>query len=577
MTSFPSRITATAAAVRQAITLRPYQAELEAGIYAQWQAGARNVLAVLPTGGGKTVLFAKILADTNGASVAIAHRQELVSQISLALARYGVRHTIIAPAPVVKTIVALHLTEVGVTYFDPNARCAVAGVDTLIRRDPSLPWFAQVVRWVQDEAHHVLKSNKWGKAAEMFPNAYGLGVTATPCRADGMGLGRHADGLFDAMVCGPGMRWLIDNGYLTGYRIFCAPEVVDISKVAISDATGDFNQTQLRKAVHENPRIVGDVVAHYLKHAAGKLGVTFAVDIDEATKIAASFNAAGVPAEVVSSKTPDPLRVAILRRFRNRELLQLVNVDLFGEGFDLPAIEVVSFARHTASLSLYMQQFGRALRPLEGKGKALIIDHVGNVIRHGLPDRDRSPGTAGGWSLDRREKRARQGAADATPLRACLECFEAYERVLVACPYCGAEPPPPAGRSAPEFVDGDLLELDEAFLSKLRGEIQRIDSAPAFPPGLSAAAAGALKRNHWERQQAQGRLRNAIAWYGGYQRALGRPDGEGYRRFYHAYGLDVMTAQTLNAREADDLAQKITEDLARVGVVVTDNVPGVPV
>src|SRR5882762_8257373 len=142
----------------------------------------------------------------------------------------------------------------------------------------------------------MLRDNKWGKVASMFPNARWLGVTATPNRADGRGLGRHADGLFDTMVHAPSMRELIRMGYLTDYRIFTIPSDVDLTDVPIS-AGGDFSPEPLRKAVHRS-HIVGDVVQHYLRIARGKLGVTFAVDVESATQIAAAFNAAGVKAEV---------------------------------------------------------------------------------------------------------------------------------------------------------------------------------------------------------------------------------------------------------------------------------------
>ena len=165
------------------------------------------------------------------------------------------------------------------------------------------------------------------------------------------------------------------------------------------------------------------MVDHYLRIAKGKLGVTFAVDVEAAGDIATAFKKAGVPAEIVTAKTPDTLRASILRRFRNRELLQLVNVDLFGEGFDLPAIEVVSMARPTQSFSLFAQQFGRALRPMDGKEHAIIIDHVGNVHRHGLPDAPRD------WSLDRRERRSSKNVDIVIPTRTCPECAGAYERI----------------------------------------------------------------------------------------------------------------------------------------------------
>lgn len=855
--------TKLATAIQRA-TLRPYQSEIKSEIYQAWNAGAVNVLAVLPTGAGKTVTFSDIIHDHQGASCAIAHRQELVSQISLALARDRVRHRIIGPKNVVKLCVNIHMAEVGASYYDPSAPCAVAGVDTLVRRGDELAnWLQSVTLCVQDECfpagtlvdetpieeiqvgdyvtaynettglfekrrverlyknktpdrllkvvtrshhvlnctaghpfltkrgwveaielksddevlinevrympepgksetcddellpsggpgllqcgmfehsqgealvgdneryeqeirlgtneekqphesrsvpfkneqdatgdrsrtkgswgqrstsdgirketfrnvrnqrfqsadksfngqngrvdglpetlqnrlrkpyvknsnrsgraeppvaektgtgrekrqvsywcrldsvtvlecgntecpgqssfdgfvynieveglhnyiaegvvvhncHHVLESNKWGTAFKMFPNARGLGVTATPLRADGKGLGRHADGLFDVMVEGPGMRDLISMGYLTDYRVFAPPSDIDLSAVNVSQTTGDYNPQKLKVAVRKS-HVIGDVVKHYLKIAPGKLGVTFATDVETATDIAAQFNAAGVPAAVVSAKTPDAERIALLRRFKNRELLQLVNVDLFGEGFDLPAIEVVSMARPTQSYALFVQQFGRALRLLDGKAYAIIIDHVGNVERHGLPDARRE------WTLDRREKRSKSTKSDSIPVKTCLNetCLAVYERIYSACPFCG-HVTPPAARNAPEFVDGDLCELDPATLAQMRGEIDRVDMdkelyreelAAKHTPKIGQLAH--VKR-HAERQEAQAALRHSIAWWAGYQRAMGRNDSESYRRFYFAFGVDVMTAQALNTKEAIELAGQINEHL----------------
>src|SRR6185437_5975157 len=320
--------------------LRPYQEDVLTKIYSAWNNGARNVLAQLATGGGKTVLLAKIIKDNDGMAIAIAHRVELVSQISLTLARHGISHNIIAQKPAIREICALHLTEVGRSYYDPLSRkCVVAGVDTLIKMNNE-PLFKKINLVIQDEAHHVLRDNKWGKAAALFPNARGFYPTATPVRADGRGLGRHADGIIDEMVLGCPMRELINLGFLTDYRIFAPPSDLDLTEVPIS-ASGDYSPPKLRHAVHKS-HITGDVVSHYKRIADGKLGVTFAVDIKAATEIAEEFRKQDVTAEVISSKTPDLLRASIMRKFRNREILQIVNVDLLGEGVDVPAIEVVS-------------------------------------------------------------------------------------------------------------------------------------------------------------------------------------------------------------------------------------------
>ena len=564
--------------------LRPFQRQLEADCYAAWNAGAVNVMPVAATGSGKTVVLSKMAYDEPGASIAIAHRQELVSQISIALARNGVRHRVVGAkkgSGLVRVITALQVAELGYSFLDPTAKTGVGGVDTIVRMN-SEPWFQQVRLAIQDEGHHVLAANKWGRAAGMFPNARGLFPTATPDRADGRGLGRHADGLADVLVLAPSMRDIINMGYLTDYRIFAPPSDLNLSNVDVSPATGDFNKDQVRKAVHAST-ITGDVVSHYLRIARGKLGVTFAVDVEEATKIAQAFNAAGVPAEVVTADTPDTLRATILRRFKRREILQLVNVDLFGEGFDLPAIEVVSFARPTESFALYSQQFGRTLRLMiperlqgpgiwDGLGDAgrraaiagsskpvgIIIDHVGNVLRHGLPDARRE------WSLDRRERRSAK-KSDAIPLRVCVSCLQPFEAVFKRCPYCDHYEPP-AARTGPDFVDGDLTELDPETLAALRGDIARVDGDFYAPQGLPLPAAMAARKRWAERQQGQQAMRNAIAWWAGVEHARGHSESESYRRFYFRFGIDVANAQTLGAREAGELAEKICGELAKFGV-----------
>ena len=545
------------------ISLRPYQVDVKNDIHSLWTEGSSYVLAVLPTGAGKTVTFSDIIKDHNGSSCAIAHRQELVSQISMALARDGVKHRIIGPKSVVKLCVSLHMEELGVSYYYPNASCAVAGVDTLVRRKNELgSWFKSVTLWVTDEAHHLLTENKWGLSVSLFPNAKGLGVTATPMRADGKGLGAHADGVFEDMVIGPNMRDLITMGYLTNYRIFAPPCDLHLTDDDISKRTGDYKPQRLKIATRES-KIIGDIVEHYLRIAKGKLGITFASDVETATDIAKRFNEAGVPAAVVSGNTTDRERVAIQRRFKRRELLQLVNVDLFGEGYDLPAIEVVGMARKTASYGLYVQQFGRALRPMKGKEYAIIIDHVGNVERHGLPDMPRK------WSLDRRDRRKKSKPDDAIPVKTCLntKCMAVYERIHKKCPYCGYQNIP-VGRSSPEQVDGDLVELDADTLAKMRGEIEKVDMPQGEYRALLQSrhvpeiGQHAHVKRHVVRQEAQAALRDRMAYWGGYQRHLGRDDSEIYRRFYYTFGVDFMTAQALKTDEANKLTERINESLS---------------
>lgn len=567
-------LTRSAELVKQSLLqYRDYQQHLDDGIHREWDRGARNVMAVLPTGGGKTVVISNIVHAHNGASAVIAHRQELVSQISMALARNGIRHRIIGPNKLIRLIVSLQMIEFGATFYDPSAKCAVAGVDTLIRREEELArWIPLVTLVIIDEGHHCLNSNKWGKAVELFPNAKGLLVTATPCRADGAGLGRHSDGIVDALVIGPTMRDLINRGYLTEYRIIAPPSDLRLDTITISNSTGDYNLDQMRKAVsgsslvvHEGSKVVGDIVAHYMKFASGKLGITFVPEVSVAQKVADQFNAAGIPAAVVSAKTPDDERARILRDFKSRRLMNLVNVDLFGEGFDLPAIEVVSMGRPTQSYSLYAQQFGRGLRLLEGKDRAIIIDHVGNVARHGLPDAPRE------WTLDRREKRS-SGATDAIPLRICTgeDCYQPFERYLKVCPHCGTPIPPPAERAGVEWVDGDLYELDEATLAAMRGEVAQVDLTDAeyhqqlINNHCPSVGIGANLKRHREQRDAVTVLREVMAWWAGHHRAAGLVDGEIFRKFYLSFSVDWLTAQALKRDEAMALAERVSFDMGKL-------------
>lgn len=564
--------------------LRDYQQEAYDAAFHQWKAH-NNVLIVLPTGAGKTVVLSRIVLDNDKPTCVIAHRQELVSQISLALARNGVRHRIVGSDSVVRNIVQIHMLELGVSYIDPNARVGVAGVDTIIRRSNLKSWCNQVKLWVIDEAHHVLRANKWGKAVELFPNAKGLGVTATPERADGAGLGSHADGVFDTMHVGPNMRVLIDRGYLTDYRIIVPPSTLDLAAIPVSKTTGDFVVNAARDAVGSSSivgtrEVHGDIVTHYLRFAKGKLGVTFVPSIKIAEEVKQQFIDEGVPAEVVTGDTPDLERARILRRFKNRELLNLINVDLFGEGFDLPAIEVVSMGRPTQSYGLYVQQFGRALRLLKGKERAIIIDHVGNVSRHKLPDMGKN------WTLDRRDKKSSNGDSGGIPTRICLNpiCMSAFERHLDVCPFCGHPIPEPKGRNDPKFVEGDLLELDDETLAAMRAEIAEVDGPPPDLQQLTTEYHQRLARSkcpqskivanvnkkyeefkqlitdHGERQEAQAVLRDQFAWWAGHRRSEGLSDNEIYKLFYVKFGMDWLTACTIGHNEAYDMSMELMGD-----------------
>jgi DNA repair protein RadD len=566
------------------VVLRYYQNDLIDAIQAKWLAGVQSVLAVLATGGGKTVIVGDIVRRHKGAACISAHRQELVSQISLALARYGVRHKIIAPDKVVRGIVRLHVEEVGASFVNPASLVAVASVDTLIRSGPLVDerWLQEVTLLIHDEGHHVLTANKWGRATDQFtnPRLKVLSVSATPERADGRGLGRKAEGIVDTMVEGPTTRPLINEGYLTEYRIVLAESDIKLSQDMISRETGEFIQSKLKAAVRGS-HVVGDVVAAYKKYTPGQRALVFASDVETSIDMAASFRAAGVRAMHVDADTPDDVRDDAKRKLKRGDLDVLTNVGLFGEGYDLPVVAAVYDTAATESFAAYAQRFGRMLRlsiPPElmavwdrytpderkahiaasGKPHGFYVDLVGNLLRHkGPPDRPRV------WSLESRERRGSNSDAELTTTCRNIDvdgsgyaCGKDYERYLAKCPYCGYKPEPSA-RSGPEFVAGDWRELDAETLARMRGEIIDVSAPYVHTQGLPLAYAKHNANAHQARIDAQLNLRDAFAWWAGEQRARGLDDGEIYRLFYLTFGIDTLSAWALKKPEADILSNRI--------------------
>lgn len=558
--------------------LRDYQSQLVADIREAWQS-AQSVLAVLSTGGGKTVCFASIVHDHNGAAAAVVHRKEIVGQISQALAKLGVKHRVVAPPAVVTRIRRKHLKAFGKSFVDPNALAGVVSVQTLTSRSSDKnaelqQWLAQVTLAVFDEGHHYVQTGLWAKAVECMGDAQVLQVTATPERADGKGLGERADGFAEVMVEGPSTKWLVEQGYLCGFKYYSPSTDLDVSELS-TGTTGDFNSKALRARVVES-HIVGDVVAHYKKFATGKRAIVFATDVKTSEEMAEAFRAAGVSACALSGETDAGERDRRLDEFEAGGLDVLVNVDLFDEGFDVPAVDAVVLARPTESLGKYLQMVGRALRVLYAAGHdlstaegrlaaiaasakphALIIDPVRNWERHGMPNWPRR------WTLEGRTKGTRVGASDTIPQRVCSACTQPYERFYLACPYCG-HVEEPAGRSVPGQVDGDLLELDVEAMAALMDRMRRADmddddyARDQLARRIPAVGRGADMKRHRAAKYRREVLRNLVGWWVGMQ-PEGRSMSEKHRRFFHRFGVDIGTAFTLNAADTDALIQRIEQ------------------
>ena len=581
------------------ITLRPYQQAIEAEIYREWQ-NVPWVLACLSTGGGKTAIIGSLVSKHSGASVVIAHRDTIVAQLSLMLARFGIRHNIIASAANCRQIADLHVKATGANWYSPNERCAVASVDTLIRRKDIAAWCAKVTLAIVDEGHHVVEDNKWHKAIQKFthPALRGLLPTATPRRADNKGLGRPpvGDGIADVMVMGPPMSWLMDQGYLTRYHPPICADSHMAEVVGDVGSTGDWSTAQLRSAA-ERSTIVGDVVKTYQRICQGfyrgiepgqRLAVVFAPEVKTATEMLQAYRAAGIKAEMLTGETDATVRARAFKDFAARKIHVILAVDIISEGTDMPAVEVIIGARLTASLSVYMQQFGRGLRPMwggaepcmdetpeaqgerlaaiagSGKEALVYVDHVGNFLRHGPPDRPRE------WTLASYAKS--RGPSGAIPQRVCLEvtCGHPYERVLDACPYCGTLAPAPAGRDSPAVVEGDMQMMDPAVLDALLGKVKEagltLDEyrAKLAVTGLPQTHIWRNAKYHDARLQAAAALREVMAYWGGVQLAAGYTDRQMQKLFWYKFGISVLEAQVLGRVEAEALMERVALDMAAI-------------
>lgn len=527
------------------IKLRPYQDNLIDKIYNIWDKDPElNVMLQLSTGGGKSVIIAKIIQDLReeGHKIILqVHRKELVSQLSLALCKFGLVHNIIAPTNVARQIIGLQRLEFNKQFYHSNSPIIIGSVDTINARAMQLVNVLNGIKYViTDEAAHVLKENKWGRALKLLPNTINIGFTATPHRLDKKGLGSETDGIYDKIVTGPTTRWLIDNGFLSKYKVVAPPSDFEQHLGHVKSNTSDYSSEVIKDAA-EKSQIVGDVVENYVKFANGTQAIVFAPTLVIGQEMADKFNKAGIPARFLSSLDNDSQRFMGVNDFKNNKIKVLLNVDLFDEGFDIGVsegkriIETVILARPTMSLGKYLQQIGRGLRPSPNKEYAIIIDHTGNVKRHGLPCKERK------WSLARPAKREKSKSM----VRTCVECLSVYDRTETHCPFCGAEAirkSSDGGRVPPEQVDGDLVLIDVDTLREMEAKTiletpeqvaQRVTAAAGIIAGKSAA------KKQKERIDTQDALKEQIATWAGELKATGMDDRSIHKEYFLRFNQTI--------------------------------------
>ena len=413
--------------------LRPYQNQLANDIRGAFGSGANRPLAVSPTGSGKTVLFSYITSQVlkrGSRVIIIAHRREILDQISATLKRVGVPHGFIQAGKSTSTQPAM-----------------VASIQTLARRLDTIPAPDLVII---DEAHHSV-SKSYVQMFAAWPTAKFIGVTATPERLDGKGLGV----MFDRMVMGPSVQWLIDNGFLAQPVYYAPREVVDLSQV--HTIAGDFDRSETEEIV-DTPRITGDAVTHYVRFCNRQRAVAFCISVAHAQHVADTFNSCGIPSASIDGTLDPEVRKQRVDDLTAGKILVLTSCELISEGFDLPAVNAAILLRPTQSLSMHLQQVGRALRPYPGKVNAIILDHVGNCLRHGLAEQERD------WDLSGREKRLKKSSLVET--KQCSKCFAIFAGTV--CPQCGSQREIAAREI--EEVDGELQRLSIEDISKKREE-----------------------------------------------------------------------------------------------------------
>lgn len=420
------------------IVLRDYQQDL---IDRTRSAMTRHkwILMQLATGGGKTFSAGYMIDNARkkgNSSIFLVPRRELLKQTAKSFSSVGIPFSYIAN---------------GYSY-NPNAKVHLATVGSLARRlDKIKP--PNII--FPDETH--FGSGQLGNIIDWAKDggAYGIGLSGTPSRTDGKGLGMW----YDHMEEGLPVSKLMEMGNLNTYRPF-APDTPDMT--GIRTMAGDYNKSQLADKMEQDRVLVGSSVKHYMTHANGLLNVCFCVSVKHAEIVAQSFRDNGVPAAAIHGGMKDDERSKLIMAFARREIKVLTSCQLLTFGFDLSSaagmdvtVECMSDLQPTQSLAMQLQKWGRGLRPWSQP--SLFFDHAGNFERHGFPDDERE------WTLEDREKGKGGNSEPTLPTRQCEACYF-VSRPSPICPNCGHVHP--VQSNTIDEVDGELIEIERVRKKK---------------------------------------------------------------------------------------------------------------
>jgi superfamily II DNA or RNA helicase len=403
--------------------LRDYQSRDLDRIRNEFMRGCRRIVYTAPTGSGKTILFVELVrrirATRNQRVIILVHRQELIDQTCLALTSAGLDYGVIAAG-----------------YPEAKAAIQVAMAQTLVRR---LNRLAGIDFIIVDECHHACATS-WRTILAAAPQARILGCTATAERLDGVGLRE----LFDALVVGPSVAELIAQGWLASFTVYAPARLVNLQ--GVRSIGGDYAAAEVAERMRAG-FVREDVLAEYRKHLAGQPVITFCPTVAYSIETAAFFRANGVRSAHLDGDTPREERRRLLLALATGEIENICNCSLISEGLDVPNVTGVILLRATKSLTLHLQTIGRCLRPGLGK-RAIILDHTGNSLRHGLPDFEHE------WTLDGRPAQQKGAAL----VKRCPECGAVIPLALRECPGCGADLRPATPK--PAAVPDRLVALD---------------------------------------------------------------------------------------------------------------------